>query len=153
MAKPRASTIQQRFGFQDGDLKTPKHDEIMLWLDENAEGVVKQILAWNDDWIDRDRQDATQRAAQAVFHKRYERARNAGDVAELDAWSMGEPPIKPPLEVTREWEYAIVDHKHGGGKYVIGFVDMMVKVEVPYLYPTDVVPTNTTIGEAHSVGA
>lgn len=34
MEKQRAFTIQQRFGFQDNDLKTASHDEIMLWLQE-----------------------------------------------------------------------------------------------------------------------
>lgn len=44
MAKPRASTIQQRFGFRDDDLKKPDHDTMMLWLDANAEQVVKDLF-------------------------------------------------------------------------------------------------------------
>ena len=43
MSKPRAQTIQARFGFADADLKTPKHDEIMLWLDQHASDVVSAI--------------------------------------------------------------------------------------------------------------
>lgn len=34
MAKPKAKTIQQRFGFLDDDLIKPDHDEIMIWLDK-----------------------------------------------------------------------------------------------------------------------
>jgi hypothetical protein len=44
MAQPKASTLQQRFGFQDDDLKNPNHDEIMMWLDMRAETIVK--LVW-----------------------------------------------------------------------------------------------------------
>lgn len=33
MSKPKASTLQQRFGFSDPELTTPKHDELMFWLD------------------------------------------------------------------------------------------------------------------------
>lgn len=41
--QPRAKTIQERFGFQDKELSTPRHDEIMLWLDENIDSVVLEI--------------------------------------------------------------------------------------------------------------
>lgn len=40
MAAPRAQTIQQRFGFKDNDLKTPQHDEIMLWLTKHMSTVL-----------------------------------------------------------------------------------------------------------------
>lgn len=46
MAAPRATTIQQRFGFHDNDLKTPKHDEIMLWLDEHIDTIVKNTVGF-----------------------------------------------------------------------------------------------------------
>ena len=46
MSKPRAQTIQQRFGFADGDLKTPKHDEIMVWLDANLDSIIKSVYRW-----------------------------------------------------------------------------------------------------------
>jgi hypothetical protein len=44
MAKPQAKTLQERMGFVDHDLKTPGHDAIMLWLDDE----VKRSLA---DWL------------------------------------------------------------------------------------------------------
>lgn len=33
--EPKTKTLQQKLGFFDNDLKKPKHDEIMFWLDEN----------------------------------------------------------------------------------------------------------------------
>lgn len=44
MSEPKATTIQQRFGFNDKDLTTPEHDKIMLWLDENIEEVMRKIF-------------------------------------------------------------------------------------------------------------
>lgn len=43
MAKPRAQTIQARFGFKDNDLKTATHDTIMIWLDKNLAHVINYL--------------------------------------------------------------------------------------------------------------
>jgi hypothetical protein len=37
-------TLQAKFGFQDGDLKTPKHDEIMIWLADNILEICAKVL-------------------------------------------------------------------------------------------------------------
>lgn len=39
--EPKAKTIAARFGFQDPELSTPRHDEIMMWLDENLSDVMR----------------------------------------------------------------------------------------------------------------
>lgn len=44
MSTPKAQTILSKFGFQDDELKTPKHDEIMLWLDQNIEILLIHYL-------------------------------------------------------------------------------------------------------------
>lgn len=44
MNKPKAQTLQQKMGFFDEDLKKPKHDEIMLWLDSNIETIVNNLF-------------------------------------------------------------------------------------------------------------
>lgn len=107
MAKPRATTIQQRFGFQDDDLKTPKHDEMMLWLDACLVDVVGAILTpWDDG---------------------RERAREKGCPAEI----LSERPV--PMLEGRTWEYPIADQKYGGSKYIIGFVDMRARYAAPHL--------------------
>lgn len=46
MTAPKAKTLQQRFGFRDSDLKTPKHDEMMLWLHENMVDFLDQNNLW-----------------------------------------------------------------------------------------------------------
>jgi hypothetical protein len=40
MQKTRATTLQQKFGFQDPDLTSPAHDAMMVWLDQNVESIL-----------------------------------------------------------------------------------------------------------------
>lgn len=44
MSKKQAKTLLEKMGFKDDDLSTPKHDEIMLWLDRNIEAVINESL-------------------------------------------------------------------------------------------------------------
>lgn len=52
MAKPKAQTLQQRFGFMDEDLKKPKHDEVMLWLDSCVEEKLADWLGIPNEWTE-----------------------------------------------------------------------------------------------------
>lgn len=105
MAKPRASTIQQRFGFLDGDLKKPEHDEMMFWLDENLEHVVAQIMFLRN----------TKQLSEAVAH----------DCPSETLNERHESTVKK-----RIWEYPVADCKPGGSKYIIGFVDLVAHCDV-----------------------
>jgi len=42
--KPKAKTIQERFGFADPELTTPSHDAIMLWLKANLPDILEVKL-------------------------------------------------------------------------------------------------------------
>jgi len=42
--KPKATTLQQRMGFVDSELSTPKHDELIFWLMENKQSVAENIF-------------------------------------------------------------------------------------------------------------
>ncbi len=48
MTAPKAKTLQARFGFSDPELTTPKHDQIMLWLDANIDQVLTDALC--EEW-------------------------------------------------------------------------------------------------------
>jgi len=52
MTKPKAKTLQQRFGFLDDDLTTPKHDEMMIWANDNAKQLVSEVLGEPLDVLD-----------------------------------------------------------------------------------------------------
>jgi len=41
--KKRTTTLQEKFGFMDSDLKTPQHDAIMTWLDGEVENIAKSL--------------------------------------------------------------------------------------------------------------
>jgi hypothetical protein len=51
--KPKAKTLQERFGFHDEELSTPKHDEMMVWLDENIATIVADLFPkeWTESEI------------------------------------------------------------------------------------------------------
>lgn len=54
--KQRATTLQMKMGFLDEDLKKPKHDEILKWLDQNAEQIVNSLFRseqWDKELINR----------------------------------------------------------------------------------------------------
>jgi hypothetical protein len=44
MRTKKPNTLQQKLGFLDDDLRKPKHDDIMLWLDRNIEAVLRDIF-------------------------------------------------------------------------------------------------------------
>ncbi|MBE9570352.1 MAG: hypothetical protein IMF11_06990 [Proteobacteria bacterium] len=98
MASPKARTIQQRFGFADGDLKTPKHDEIMLWLDKKVDECLPLWLGIGPKWTNRDVADVTKRIEQL------QSARLAELNSELEQVSKGESlgPLPSRLAIGRE---------------------------------------------------
>ena len=42
--KKETSTMMQKMGFNDEDLKTPKHDELCLWFNQNYKQILKRNL-------------------------------------------------------------------------------------------------------------
>lgn len=54
MAIPKANTLQQKLGFFDEDLKSPDHDSILKWLDNNIDKVIDSIYdfrEWNETTV------------------------------------------------------------------------------------------------------
>ena len=56
MSTPKAQTIQIRFGFKDADITTPKHDEIMFWLDQHVELIVSELFGLSFQWGNREQE-------------------------------------------------------------------------------------------------
>jgi hypothetical protein len=42
--EPKAKTIIEKHGFLDSDRKSPKHDEIQLWVYKNLRTVIKSVF-------------------------------------------------------------------------------------------------------------
>jgi len=110
MTKPKAKTIQQRFGFADTDLRTPKHDEIMLWLDQNIVSVIKEL------------------GFTKIKKSTVEWARKEGCPESL---------IREALDSTAKsindmtWEFPIKSRK---SDFIIGFIDLRILFGRPSLH-------------------
>jgi hypothetical protein len=121
MDKNRASTIQQRFGFMDNDLKGPMHDVIMAWLDgEIAAGRIGP--SFRTAWTGRDFRDASRPWGMA--EEQFVSIAN-----HLGSSALPQVP-RPPFRLKRRtWESPIMSHQ-----YVVGFIDLAVEYEEPFLH-------------------
>lgn len=151
MAKPKAQTLQQRFGFLDDDLKKPKHDEIMLWLNNCVDEKLQEWLdvpkEWTDDEIAKHRQEATGKRKEKIdnlreqlehlksFSSLFDKSEEEVTQKEQELKRALEPvphacvPGKPPIKIELKlWEHPIKNQN-----YIVGFADMMVVYKKPYL--------------------
>lgn len=150
MAKPRAQTLQQRFGFQDDDLLTPAHDQIMIDVDANLDRIIsaqffiptwptKTIAKWTS-FFDAARQDTLIKLEKDILRLRADLAARESEsdywlqwtTQQLDAaqqkydsfsaWEgLTTPPKKPDLEIIDSiWEHPVQSKT----QYIIGFVDL-----------------------------
>jgi len=125
MGKPRAQTIQQRFGFLDSDLTTSTHDTIMFWLDANMEQIVVSLMGklhlpteWEQEEI-------------KCGLKLIERA-NATQFSYVhDIVAEPIPPF-PGIKIgCKRWEVPITQEK---SNFIVGFIDMQVSISEPSLH-------------------
>lgn len=95
-----AKTLIERFGFADPDRKTPLHDQICLWVHQNAEHVMSQALG-----------DIAETDDEALFE-----CKRANRELEL----LGYQPLARVIggDYKVEWEKPI------GGKQTAGFIDL-----------------------------
>ena len=116
-AKQRATTLQEKFGFVDEELKTPQHDAMMMWIDQHAEELIREYFSvpstWSDESVARIRSEADQ-IARSKFSK-------------LQWNGLGNPPARKIKIGRKIWESPIVTSKG----FAVGFADMEVPVELP----------------------
>ena len=111
MSKAKARTIQQSLGFMDNDLKTSKHDEIMLWLDNVVQKHLGELIGFEQEWKLED------------FYV-IEKGKELRDENKEFYFKDIQLPKKPELEVKKcTWEYPITT---GKDSYILGFADMKV---------------------------
>lgn len=163
----RATTLQQRFGFQDPELTTPKHDAIMLWLDAEMDSIINpwyidtEPLKWADQGAKlraraleamakavAESEEKTKAASETLsrfvsesssrsdgkvapgaefFESRFESARKQRESLKA-AMDCPLVPEWPGITVSKTWEQPVMN-----GKFMVGFVDMAVLAENPYL--------------------
>lgn len=116
MENSKPNTLQQRFGFNDGDMKTPKHDEIMLWLNDNVRTVLSQLNSLPTDLLETRIEECRTDARFAIKNSRGE---------DFEWPGLGDVPEPKPPEISVIWEKPITTRS----QFVVGFIDMLVKVE------------------------
>jgi hypothetical protein len=153
MTKPKAQTLQQRLGFLDSDLKSPVHDEIMIWLDENVEKIINDLFfkPWPKEELQKIEKDCLSLIPKVVLHRKKaitalrepifdaepqedteERiALEETKIRNLESWTgFSDYPERPKLQVlAKVWEDPVFkfDGRNNANKYLIGFVDMKIK--------------------------
>lgn len=161
--KVRATTLQQKFGFQDNDLSTPAHDALMVWLDQNvAEYVLaqfsttwqpKEIMEIGEMMLGRVKNEVIPSRHNSIVLSRlnlervqkngtskFDQALNSSDkyMVELEKaqQSLQEAVDWRPTEPpnkTIEIIEKVWESPILSGKYMVGFADMKVLVSVDYL--------------------
>lgn len=142
--QPKAQTLQQRFGFQDPELATPKHDELMLWLDNWVTNTLPGLLSWQEvevwDWDNRSIVNSTNGETQAgwigwwttringLLHGTKHKKKLTISEFKEEYGTMDLPSIPTGKIGKKLWEMPILDKN-----YTIGFIDMGVLLYKPSL--------------------
>ena len=107
----QAQTMQQRLGFVDDDLKHPKHDDMVLEVEQHLDEIVSRL------WEGSSLLGTPQREIAALRH----RLPNIIIPDEIPGITRG-----GISKVT--WEYPVVS----GNKYIIGYIDLHIFYEGEY---------------------
>ena len=137
--KPKSTTLSERFGFQDGELSTPKHDEIMMWLDGAVEEIFKHSGPTNPEDVKWVREEAWKEAVHRYpsHYKNYgayiggSPERTALGIPDEGRRAPWPPPLSeedPPPTIfevaSKVWEKPITAQNG----FMIGFIDMFIEV-------------------------
>jgi hypothetical protein len=107
MKKVKSSTLQERFGFADEDLKTTKHDDIMLWVDINIVDIIEK----------------------SDFHREIINRWCRGiDKFGIEVYNTFQNDIYKIENYKKIWEYPISNE--GKNMLVIGFIDMKLECKM-----------------------
>ena len=115
----------------DADLSDPRHDEILLWLNDRSELLAQSILdlppaarpAWNPDQL----ATFTRRADQAVLNAQREYTTRTDLLRQIVEWTGLIVPLTPTARIETEWQAPVAA---GRAKR---FVDIRVRVQHGYL--------------------
>ena len=120
MASPRGNTLIEKFGFKDDDLKKPKHDDIMFWLEsevkkhENTTDYFEFIGAY------------ASLGKNIVSRSSRTTEKAAGEVRNI----LDENRTMSLESLT--WEYEIKK-----GNWTVGFIDLLTQHKIYVPYPND----------------
>lgn len=138
MSQPNDRNYQLKLIYNDEDLRKPRHDEIMHWLDAKlrdpafteAHVISPRFRSAFDHYVD----DVVEVDGEAIKPDRpgyqylCEEARRAHPAPARGARTLkpeeGEPPIRRHSWVKNVWEQPLQSTGYGGRKQVVGFLDL-----------------------------
>jgi hypothetical protein len=171
--KPKAKTMQERLGYVDGELSTPKHDEMLLWLDANSETIIADLFP--TEWTPAEqhaKEQAVERARTLWVEQcnglTTEQAKTVTRLkAEIDHWhrlgvtekehdfrnqlaqlltTSGKhwpDPGPPPPRPAFKIESKKWEVPIKAGNYIIGYIDFLITGQKGRVYLTDSGPSPT----------
>jgi hypothetical protein len=111
--KSSDKSYSEHLSFNDSDLKTPRHDEIMMWLDDHCEMVVNALVG--NTW-----EEIESRSGYEKHHHK--------SISEIKC-ILKPIPICPRIRVLhKEWEFPVLKKTYHGNQPV-GFIDLMAQIE------------------------
>lgn len=106
---------QSRLAFDDVDLKTPKHDEMMLWLDKQCrEQLDKFVMPFVP---------SPEKLQQTIYWQEVASSRELDDAVKAAAGAL--PDTTTPQLRSITWELPMMN-----GTFIAGFIDLGVTVDV-----------------------
>jgi len=118
MGTVKARTLSEKMGFSDPDLRTPEHDAIICWFEENALALLGPWLPNHEKWSSREVSYITE-----AFSRHNKTAPQLPEIP-LPGSEYG-----PTIQLCR-WEPVIVNAR----QFEVGFMDLLVVVSYPSLF-------------------
>jgi len=130
MSRTKANaTLQARLGFQDLDLITPAHDEMLLWLIENAQLIGERFFKLPRNWTEDPKREWSHEVKIARGHRFF----------------------KPCMIHKQQAELPVTNGS--GSTFTVGFVDYYVEYFKSYRYDLEVIEKKWHSPEHHYLPA
>jgi hypothetical protein len=122
MAEPKKQlTLLSRMGFSDGDLTTPLHDEIIMWLDARLRSGGLTARVWPELYGEPNWQ---QSAEIEIAAWRTHAAHSLNDLNAAEGALKASIPIQE-VAIRTIWEKPVVA---GKGNFIVGYVDLLAQL-------------------------
>jgi len=124
----RAPTQIEKYGFMDHDLKTPVHDAICMWIEDNAITIINQLgVAPTDEYLTEEEKDYLIRLYQS-FDSSLGRSDEDMERDQEDFLQHLNAYKRQPFKIHKvTWEPVLTNDK----KFEVGFLDMSIAYQRP----------------------
>lgn len=115
LRKKTSQTLAQRFGFSDPDLTSPKHDALLIWLDENIENILRKRIG-----------EIERKFYKREFKSSYPHIVDKEELDKFNLTGLDQSPLENTVfQFDKIWEQPVLN-----GNYTVGFCDMKVDLSI-----------------------